>query len=424
MTRYVLAGNSVAAISAVEAIRNRDKNGLITIISPEPYDAYSRPAITYFIADKISWANMRYRPKNFYDKNRITLIRGRAVSALDTDRSRVILDDDIKISFDKLLLATGGEPLRPPIRGINRKNVFTCMSFDDAKAIKAAVRPNMKAVIIGGGLIGIKAAEALRICGLQVTIVELLDRILAPILDHASAKVVERFLAEQGIRTITGAAASELIGASPESSVKSVVLDNGHELPADIVILAAGVKPRIGYIGETLKTNRGIIVNDKMRTSKPGIYAAGDVTETLNIMTGQSQLTPLWPIAYREGRAAGLNMAGIKSSYDGNISMNSVPVLGLPVISLGIFDSKSMPGLKEIDFIDPQLNIYRKLILKDDVIKGAVFIGAIERSGVALALMRAGTRIGKDARVLLDPNFSWMDFNENIRLSHISDLKG
>ena len=389
MTRYVLVGNSVAAVTAAEAIRSHDADGSITMISPEPYDAYSRPAITYYIADKISMSNMRYRGKDFYQRNNINKLFERSVVSIDTQSMTVELDNGKKQAFDKLLLATGGEPLLPPIPGLDKAKVFTCTSFDEAKAIKSAIKPDMSAVVIGGGLIGLKVAEALVYRGLKVTIVELLDRVLAPILDKKSAKVVESYLAEKSIDVITGAAAVEIVGETGEGPASSVVLNNGIELAADIVIMAAGVRPRIGYVGNSVKTGRGIRVDRFMRTSNSNIFAAGDVTESLNMLTGSAQLNPLWPSAYREGRVAGLNMAGIKTPFEGNISMNSVPLLGLPIISIGIFDASGDPDLRQIEFSKD--GIYRKLVLKGDVLKGAVFIGAIERSGIALSLIREGT---------------------------------
>lgn len=422
MTKYVIAGNSVAAISATEAIRSVDKKGKITIISPEEYDAYSRPAITYFIAGKTSIPKMRYKAADFYKANNIEKYFGNSVVAIDDKAKAVILSNNKKVSYDKLLLATGGEPVKPPIVGIDRKNVYTCSSLDDAKAIKAKIHAGMRAVVIGGGLIGLKAAEAFAYSDLYVTVVELLDRVLAPILDTKSAGIVEKYLAKHGVKVITGAAAKEITGKTPDGPVENVILNNGKSLPADIVIMAVGVRPRISYVGKAVKINRGIIVNDHMRTSKPDIYAAGDVTEAYNSVTGQVQLNPLWPSAYQEGYVAGLNMAGKKTAFAGNISMNSVPLLGLPIMSVGIFDVSAAPGLTEIEYYSKEDNVYRKLIVKDNILKGAVMIGAVARAGIATEFVRNEMLLEKkDIRALLEPDFDWLDLREDIR---VVDLKG
>ncbi|SDG02608.1 Pyridine nucleotide-disulphide oxidoreductase [Thermoanaerobacter thermohydrosulfuricus] len=308
--RIVIIGNSVAMVGAVEAIRKYDTSSEIVVISDETYHVYSRPLISYYLGNLVSEEKMIYREKDFYRKNKVETVFGIKAISIDERKKEVHLENGDSISFDKLLIATGGKPIIPPVEGLNKKNVHTFIKMDDAKKLKEAAKPGSKAVIVGGGLIGFKAAEGLHHLGVDVTIVELADRILSTILDAEGASLVSQSLQNDGIKIITGTTVDKIIG---DEYVKGVLLKNGKELEADNLIIAIGVVPNVDVVRNTsISINRGILVDNTMKTSVEDVYAAGDVAEGYDMLVESNRVVPIWPNAYMQGEIAGYNMIGIK----------------------------------------------------------------------------------------------------------------
>ena len=411
--KYLIIGNSAGGISAAEAIREVDQRGSLAIISDEPYPAYSRPLISEYLAIRCPLTRMLFRPSDFYEKNAIHTYLGRRVERLDVHEHTVDLKDGKRIAWKKLLLATGGLPILPKIKGIGLKGVFTFTTLDDAKAIDHYLEGATRAVVIGGGLIGISVTEALVKREVEVTIVEMKETILNTILDAETSALEVETLKQSGVSVITGHTVAEVSSNSPKgTAVSKVTLDNGNRIPGDMVIVAIGVQPRTELtIGTGIKVNRGIIVDRYMATSSPDVYACGDVAEAYDFVHGENRLTPIWPNAYLGGRIAGFNMAGAPTEYNGGTAMNSLNYFGLVAVSAGMVT----PPDDSYEVLSAKYDhTYKKVILKDGLVMGMVFAGDIEKSGIIFGLMKDRVNVDGFKQALIADNFGLASLPEEI----------
>ena len=411
--KYTIIGNSTAAIGAVEAIRKNDQKSPITIISDEPYLTYSRPLISYLLQGKIDKEKMYYRDKDFYKRNNIKTYLGKKAVKIDTKNKYVFLENKKKIPYNKLLIATGGTPIVPPIKGLDRENVTTFTKWDDIKKLKKMLENAKSVLIIGGGLIGLKAAEGLGPYNVKITVVELADRVLVTALDKKGSLIIQKKLKASGVGVITNNTVTEILGN--DKKVEGVILKNGKKIKCDIVIIAIGVKPNIDLIkGSGIKVNSGILVDEYMHTNKPDIYAAGDVTESYDTIMNEFRLIPIFPRAYIQGEIAGLNMCGSPTKNSSDFGMNSIEICGVPTISLGIIeeDPKKHEVLKKFD---PEKNTYKKFILNDNVIVGAVFVGNIIRAGIFTGLIKEKIDVSEFKHLLLNDDFGFIMLPEEMR---------
>ena len=268
--------------------------------------------------------------------SRLSLVR--KVEQLDIGERTVRLESGRKIGWEKLLLATGGQPIVPQIEGTSRKGVFIFITLDDAKAIDQYLSHRVqRAVVIGGGLIGVSVTEALVKRGIKVTIVEMKERILNTILDEEASALAEERLKQAGVEIITGHTVAAVSSYYLSGEVTGVTLDDGIPIPCELVIVAIGVQPRTELVAGTgIKVNRGIVVDRHMATSSANVYACGDVAEAYDFIYGENRLTPIWPNAYLGGRVAGFNMAGVPTEYPGGTAMNSLKYFGLAIVSAGM----------------------------------------------------------------------------------------
>jgi NAD(P)H-nitrite reductase large subunit len=399
-TEYLIIGNSAGGIGAAEAIRGIDRQNPITILSDEPYPAYSRPLISEYLSSERTLEEMLFRPADFYEKNNIDLLSRKAVKKLDLTGKMVELDSGEKISWKKLLLATGGIPIVPKMEGLDKKGVFKFLTLDDAKSIDGFLKEQSRAVVIGGGLIGISVSEALTKRDVAVTIVEMKDRVLNTILDERASAIAEEAITQTGIRVIVNNTVSEIIG---EKAVEGVVLDSGEVIPCDLVVIAIGVLPRTELVkGTEIEINRGILVDRYMATSVPDVYACGDVAEAYDFVINANRLIPIWPNAYIGGMTAGSNMAGVKTEYPGGTVMNSVNYFGIDITSAGIVippDSNCEVITRDAD------GIYQKVMLSNGQIIGMVFVKDIEKSGIIFGLMRDRVDVSNFKQALLTDEF-------------------
>jgi NAD(P)H-nitrite reductase large subunit len=411
--KYLIIGNSAGAIGAAEAIRELDKDGTLAIVSDEPYPAYSRPLISDYLAHPGPIDRMLYRKPDFYEKNNIRAILGDKALKIDTNARTVTLESGQELDWQRLLLATGGTPIVPDTEGINTKNVFTFNRLDDAKAIHAATSSHrrIKAVVIGGGLIGVSVAEALVKRWLDVVIVEMKDRILNTILDEEASAMETTALLLSGVNIITGHTVKKISG-NLRGEVNSVTLDDGRTIPCDIVIAAIGVRPRLELAARTgIKTSRGIIVDRRMETSVKDIYACGDVAEAFDFVTGGNRLTPIWPNAYEGGRVAGLNMAGQPTEYAGGTAMNALKYFGTNIVSAGLV----VPPDGSYETLTSRRDgIYRKVIIKNGRLAGLIYAGDIEKSGITYNLMKDGVDVSDFKKALVADDFGLASLPEAV----------
>ncbi len=410
--RYLIIGNSAGGIGAAEAIRELDRNGKITIISDEPYPAYSRPLISEHLFEGRPLERMLYRPADFYEKNDIQTLFGEKVSEIDFSGHSLKLKSGKKLEWQKLLLATGGSPIVPKMEGGDAKGVFTFTKLDDAKAIDKFLnkrKGETRALVIGGGLIGVSATEALVKRGVTVTVVEMKDWILNTILDDEGAELEAKALVAADVEIITGHTVAK-INKDKSGAVDGAVLDDGRKIACGLVVVAIGVTPRL-ELADGLKTNRGIIVDRRMQTSMPDVYACGDVAEAYDFVFGENRVTPVWPNAYVGGRVAGQNMAGSKAEYQGGTAMNSLKYFGVNIVSAGMVS----PPDKSYDVVIHRGDgIYKKVILKDGLIMGLVFAGDIEKSGIVYNLMKDKVKVDGFKDELVADDFGLATLPEEI----------
>jgi len=400
-TRYLIVGNSAGGIGAAEAIRQADSEGVLTIVSEEPYPAYSRPLISKYLTKERTLEGMLYRPPDFYDRNNILFLPGKEVTHVELDSRTAWMDDDEQITWEKLLLAVGGKPIFPKMKGDDKTGVFTFTNLDDAKAIDRFLGNRRKAVVIGGGLIGISATEALVKRGLDVVVVEMKERILNTVIDEKASSMAEEVLKQAGVKVITGHTVVEVSG---RESVEGATLDNGDTTPCDLLLVAIGVLPRSELALEAkLEMDRGIVVDQHMATNHTDVYACGDVAQAYDFAYGDNRLSPIWPNACIGGKTAGFNMAGIATEYPGGTAMNSLNYFGIDITSAGL---PTTPNNEDYEVISREVShTYQKIILKDNIIVGMTFVENIEKSGIIFSLMRDRVNVESFKQALLADDF-------------------
>lgn len=376
--KYVLIGNSAAAVACVEGIRQRDREGDITMVTNEPYHTYSRPLISYLLAEKTDRERMKYRPDDFYKKNRCELIAGVSADHLEPKRKTVVLSDGRELPYDRLLVAAGSSPAVPPIKGLEAvENMTTFLSLDDALRLEKMLTPFSRVLIMGAGLIGLKCAEGIAGKAKSITVVDMADHILPSILDQEASIPVQRRMEEHGIEFVLSDAAQEL---HPDRAV----LKSGRDIRFDILVMAVGVRPNVRLVqnaGGAVK--RGIVTDSRGQTSIPDVYAAGDCTESRDITTGEEKVLALLPNAYLQGECAGINMAGGNQSYDKAIPMNSIGFFGLHLMTAGSCGGEA--------YLEKNDGNYKKLFVRENRLAGYILIGDVARAGIYTSLIREQT---------------------------------
>jgi len=329
----------------------------------------------------------------------------------------VELDDGDKIDYEKLLIATGGKPFIPRMEGGEKDGVFTFTELSSAKGIEAKLEQSKSAVVIGGGLIGVSASEALVKRGIKVTLVELKDNILNLILDKTASEIAEKVLVEAGVKVITGQSVQRILGRKDNDTyVGGVIITDGTEIPCDLVVVAIGVIPRIELVKETpMKVNRGIVVDRSMRTNIPDVYACGDAAEAYDFLIDGNRLLPLWPLAHLGGRVAGYNMAGKKAEYEGGTIMSSLKYFGLPIIAVGIVNPEDITDYELLIELKPEKTVYKKILLKDSKIVGFIFLGDLERAGIFFRLLKRHVNVSELKGMLLSEDFGIITLPELLR---------
>ncbi|MBI2862503.1 MAG: NAD(P)/FAD-dependent oxidoreductase [Chloroflexi bacterium] len=419
MPKYVIIGNSSGGIGAIEAIRAIDREGSLAVISDEPYHTYSRPMISHYLVGD-PFEHCLYRPLDFYQRYGVQTHLGRKAVEIDVSGQQVLLEGGEAIPYEQLLIATGGTPIVPPMEGLGLQGVVSFTTLDHAKKLMERLDGARRVVVIGGGLIGSSVTEALHKCGLQVTVVELLERILSTMADETSSRLAEKTLSEAGVEIITGCSATAILARPNDSnSVGGVSLSDGREVPADLVVVAVGVRPRRDVVaGTQIKVNRGIVVDRYSSTNIPNIYACGDAAEPYDPITGANRVTAIWLNAYLGGRIAGRNMAGAETISPWVPALNSIPYFGLNLVSAGLVDAPddSYEVLRELDV---QRGIYKKVILQGEYLVGMTFIRAIAKTGILYGLIKDGVPVGSFKQHLLADNFGFIHMPEPLRKERI-----
>lgn len=376
--KYVIIGNSAAAVGCIEGIRQEDRTGPITVVTDEPYHTYSRPLISYLLLGKTDEERMKYRPDGFYEENGVTLLAGKRAEKIDPESKTVLLDDGQALSYDKLLVAAGSRPFVPPIKGLDGvENAFTFMTLDSAKALEKALGPDKRVLILGAGLIGLKCAEGIAGRVGSLTVADLADHILPSILDSEAAAMVQRHIEDHGVSFLLGDGVDSFEG-------NTAVLKSGKKVPFDLLVICVGVRPNTSLVSEAGgEVARGIRVDPGCATTIPDVYAAGDCTESFDVSSGQERILALLPNAYMQGRCAGTNMAGGEAAYDHAIPMNAIGFFGYHVLTAGTYTGEIYRSAEGCSL--------KKLFYENDRLKGYILLGDVARAGIYTSLIRKET---------------------------------
>lgn len=385
----VIIGNSAAGLAAARTVRKVAAGAQITVISDEPGPAYARCLIPEVLAGSRDLPGIGYVGADFYRQYEIELLAGHRVTLLDVEKRELTTANGRSIGYDRLLLATGASPVVPDWPGADLPGIFTLRKADQAAAAGRWARDCASAVVAGGGLVSLKAAYALKERGVpEVTVVVKSPHVLIKQLDAQSAALVEKELAKTGIKFVYGV---EPVAAvkGPQGAVQAVELADGRRLPAGLVMVGKGVRPNVELARRAGgRVDKGIVVDDNLATSLPGVYAAGDCIEVTDMLTGDKTTSGLWTLAVEQGRCAGYNLAGLPGSYPPPLTrLNAAQFGAVPFVSAG-----DVRGGDETAVYQDG-GVYRKVCFRDGRLVGFIMVGKVDRAGVYTALIKQARHI-------------------------------
>jgi len=364
--RHVIVGNGVAGITAAAELARR-RAGDIVVYTAERHPYYFRPQLPRLLAGEVAADGIYARPASWYEERGIDVHLSSRVVRLSPGQKRLLVEDGTEVPYDRLLLATGSVPFVPPIEGIGQAGVFTLRTLDDALKVRERAADCREAVVIGGGLLGLETARGLRALGLSVTVLETSPHLLPRQLDREGAAVLQRLVEGMGIGVVTGARAGAVLG---DGGAERVVLEDGREFPAQVVLVAAGVRCNAALAAEAgLEVNRGVVVDERMATSAPDIYAAGDVASF------RDRSWSIIPQARAQARVAAANMAGEGAVYEEIVPSTTLKIVGISLTSCGVVTAEEGEGFVELRRSDPEAGTYGKLVMEDGRLVGAIVIG-------------------------------------------------
>lgn len=377
--KAVIVGGGVAGVSAAETIRKASPDSEITLICTESELPYYRLNLTRYLAGEISRDSLPLHPREWFSEQRIDLITGVSVEKILLDKKTVILGDDRRIPYEKLILTTGSHPYVPIMQGVSLDGVFTLRTSDDADRMLEMIRKGCKVVGIGGGILGLETAGALATCGADISVLESHDWLMPRQLNPKGGAVLERHIRKIGVNVIRNAKTKEIVG---DKKVTGVALQDGRVIPADMVVIATGVRPNTSIARKTgIEVNNGVIVDNHMRTSQPDIFAAGDVAEH------NGQVYGSWAASQFQGSIAALNAAGIPTKFGGLPRSSTVKALGLDLTSIGKF----MPEDGSYIVVEEEKeSAYLEFVFRDGRMQGAILIGHPELAASAKKAIETG----------------------------------
>ncbi len=384
--RVVIVGGGIAGFAAAEAIRTASTAAEVTLISREPCPPYQRLNLTRYLAGEVTADDLPLRPPGWYEQRNIRLMLGAGVEEIDADRHALAVDGGRRIAFDRLILATGATAAVPPIPGVDAANVRRVRTIEDARRILELARPGTRCVCIGGGILGLEAAGAIARRGAEVTVIENFGWLLPRQLNERAARLLEKRVAQLGIALRYRANVAEIAGGAQAREVR---LQDGSALPADLVILATGIRPDIGLARACgLAVNRGILVNDYLETSGPDVLAAGDAAEH------RGEIYGLWIASQAQGAIAGQNAIGLRTPFYGIPRSNFLKVLGLDLFSIGVVEPGDAGGRAVDHEADGN---YLRFVLRDNRLVGAILLGDTRAATFVKAAVEQGTDLGEHA---------------------------
>ena len=397
--KHIILGNGPAGVVAAETLRRAAPGDDILLVGNEDAPPYSRMAIPYLLEGNIDERGTYLRKADdHFAKLRIRQRRGRAV-AVDTGKRTILFDDGHFEPYDRLLVATGSHPVRPPIPGIDLPQVQTCWTLDDARAIAALAKPGSRVLQLGAGFIGCIIMEALIKRGVQLTVVEMGDRMVPRMMTPEAGSMIKRWVEKQGVRVVTKAGVERI--ENGDKSPLTVTLSTGEQLDCDLLIVAAGVAPNVAFLeGTPVHVAKGVLVDETMQTSVPGIYAAGDVAEAPDLFSGRHLVAAIQPNAADQARIAALNMAGQPARMNGVLAINVLDSMGMISSSFG--EWQGVAGGEGVERADEASGRYISLQFDGDVLVGATAIGLTGHVGALRGLIQSRTRLGHWKQKLLE----------------------
>ena len=393
---FVIIGNGVAGITAARALS--ESGAEVVIYTQEAHHYYPRPRLQSFLAGEIGLEGLPLYPPAWYEKRGIAVHLGVEVVGLNPTAKRISLADGREVSYDRLLLAAGSRPFIPPIEGVDKGGVFTLRTIEDALAIKRWAEGTKRAVVVGGGLLGLEAARALMVLGLKVTVLERGPYPLQRQLDAEGGALMSELIEAMGIKVASNASSQAILG---DGQASGIMLQDGRRIKGDLILISAGVRSNVRLAQDAgLEVNRGVVVDRHLRTSADDIYAAGDVAEF------RGQVYGIIPAAIEQARAAAANMLGRKQTeYQGTIPSNVLQVVGIDCVSIGVVHPSEEDDYQELR--KSEAGIYKKLVLKYGRLVGAILLGDRKDVAPISRLIQRGADVSRYTERLLDDDFDW-----------------
>jgi nitrite reductase (NADH) large subunit len=396
--KVVIIGNGLAGTMAAKTLRELDQQVEVQVFAEEKYPYYPRPNLIDFLAGRLPFDKVFAFSEDWHVRQRIDIRLATPVRRIFPNSREVEVGAGERIGYDALLIANGAFSFIPPIKGAAKRGVFSLRTMDDALAILDYLKDHPRVVIVGGGLLGLEIARAIRSRGAEVEVVEVFDRLLPRQLDSQGAALLKIQIENMGIRVRLGVLTEEILGVDEMSGLR---LKGSAELSADMAVIAAGVRPNLALPSEAgLATDQGLIVDDRLQTSVSGIFAAGDAVQHRGRVYG------IIPASFDQARAAAFNILGQEKNYEGTVWANTLKVVGIYVTSVGLVTPEG-EAYKEMRKSSPEEGIYKKIVLQDGALVGAIWMGTKKGAGEITRAVTSRVQVGRWVNTLLDDAFDF-----------------
>lgn len=403
--KIIIIGNGIAGVMSAKTLRDLGSEAEISLYSEEKYHYYPRPNLIEHLAGNLPWSRLFPFEESWYRDQHIDVKLGEKIARIQPDDKEVELENGQKQKYDKLLLAHGARASLPPIIGMDKGGIYTLRTLDDCLEILEELKSYGRVTVLGGGLLGLEIARAIKTRGAEVEVIEYFDRLLWRQLDEEGSALLQSQIEEMGIRVRCGMACTEAVGKERVSGLK---FKSGETLPAQMVVIAAGISPDVGLARQAgLETDRGIVVNPHLQTSVPEIYAAGDIIQY------EGRVYGIIPASFDQARVAAYNLLGEARAYGGTVPSNSLKVVGLSVTSIGIVNPDDDLH-EEFSRKDENRGLYRKIVLEKNRVVGAIWMGEKKGASEIAKLIADKADISSWKESVLSENF---DFSQIERSS-------
>ncbi len=396
--KIVVIGNGLAGTMAAKTLRELDSQVEIDVFAEEKHPYYPRPNLIEYIAGNIPYQRLFAFSDDWHVRQKINIHLNEPVRRILPGSGKVEVTGERREKYDRLLIATGASSFIPPMRGADKKGVFCLRTLEDAEAILDFLKGHPKVLVIGGGLLGLETARAVRSRGAEVEVVEFFDRLLPRQLDSTGAAVLKKQIEDMGIRVHLGVTTEEILG---KKDVRGVKLKDGLKIEGGMVIIAAGIRPNLMLAKEAgITVGRGVVVDDLHRTNQPNIFAAGDSIQHRGKIYG------IIPAAFEQARAAAHNILSQEKKYEGTTPANTLKVAGLHVTSVGLVNPEG-EGYKEYSKAVQEEGIYKKAVVQDGALVGAIWMGTMKGANEIVKAVSTQRKVEAEVESLLEDNFDF-----------------